>query len=329
VIRALRAIGAAILFMVGWLRSQRSEKSRERIVPAGEPDRRAELVVVAALFGVAGCAITFIVLYALDVSHETQWLGLSLGVAFALLAFALLVVANRLIVTEQLEEDYPQPPDRDEQERVVQIIEESGSKLSRRRLIAGAGAAAGSALGAALVVPAASMGPVLDTKELYSTPWERGRRLVDERGKPYQQTDIETDTFYTAFPEGADREALGSPLVVVRMDPAELELPPERAGWAPGGILAFSKICTHAGCAVALYRTPLNADTAPGPALVCPCHYSTFDPADGGSVIAGPAGRDLPQLPLMIDANGGIRAAGTFNSPVGPSFWGVRTRRPD
>jgi quinol---cytochrome c reductase iron-sulfur subunit len=325
--RVLRAIGAAVLFMVGWLRSRARPKSRERIVPAGEPDRRAELVVVALLFGVAGCAITFIVVYALDWSHQTQWLGITLGVAFALLAAALLVVGNRLVVTEQLEEEYPQPDD-EEQEKLVQVVEESGSRLSRRGLIAGAGAAAGSALGAALVVPAASMGPVLDTAQLYDTPWARGRRLVDEAGKPYTQTDIEVGTFYTAFPEGAERESFGAPVVVVRLDPADVDLPADRAGWSPGGILAFSKICTHAGCAVALYRTPLFPDTAPRPALVCPCHYSTFDPAEGGTVIDGPAGRDLPQLPLMIDSDGGLRAAGSFSSPVGPSFWGVRTRRP-
>ncbi len=62
----------------------------------------------------------------------------------------------------------------------------------------------------------------------------------------------------------------------------------------------------------------------PHAALVCPCHYSTFDPARGGEVIYGPAGRPLPQLPLMIDGQGVLRAAGNFSGPVGPSWWGVR-----
>jgi len=103
-------------------------------------------------------------------------------------------------------------------------------------------------------------------------------------------------------------------------------LPAGREGWAPRGILAFSKICTHAGCAVNLYRKPKFAPVEPKPALVCPCHYSTFDPADGGSVIFGPAGRPLPQLPLQIDASGDLRAAGNFPQGVGPSWWGVRNR---
>jgi ubiquinol-cytochrome c reductase iron-sulfur subunit len=64
----------------------------------------------------------------------------------------------------------------------------------------------------------------------------------------------------------------------------------------------------------------------PSPALVCPCHYSTFDVADGGNVLFGPAGRALPQLPLMIDRRGRLRAGGNFSGPVGPSWWGVRKK---
>ncbi|HEY7632232.1 MAG TPA: Rieske (2Fe-2S) protein, partial [Thermoleophilaceae bacterium] len=96
--------------------------------------------------------------------------------------------------------------------------------------------------------------------------------------------------------------------------------------WAPQGILAYSKICTHAGCALGLYRKPTFPPVEPGSALVCPCHYSTFDVTDGGTVLFGPAGRPLPQLPLMVDREGNLRAAGNFSGPVGPSWWGVRKR---
>jgi ubiquinol-cytochrome c reductase iron-sulfur subunit len=128
----------------------------------------------------------------------------------------------------------------------------------------------------------------------------------------------------TAYPEGADRDLIGSPIVVVRVPVDELTTP---RAWAPQGIVAFSKICTHAGCAIALYRKPTFADTQPRPALVCPCHYSTFDPAQGGRVLFGPAGRNLPQLPLTVDRRGHLRASGTFVSPIGPSWWGVRRGR--
>jgi ubiquinol-cytochrome c reductase iron-sulfur subunit len=138
--------------------------------------------------------------------------------------------------------------------------------------------------------------------------------------------DVEEETFYTAFPQGADPEELASPLVLVRMSPAELKLPPGRAGWAPEGILAYSRICTHAGCAIELYRKPRFPPVQPKPALVCPCHYSTFDPATGATVIFGPAGRPLPQLPLMILPGGQLAAAGDFSGRVGPAWWGVRER---
>jgi ubiquinol-cytochrome c reductase iron-sulfur subunit len=318
----------AALGVLGLLTGRGRRKRRERIVPEGDADPRAELLVVFLLLCATACALMFLVVYALDWSNLTQWLGLCLGGSLAFLAAALIVFGNRLIVTEQVEEDYPPLGDPEEEVAVEQIVEESGSRLTRKRLLGGAAGLAGGALGAALIAPAAGLGPVLDTESLYYSPWYRGRRLVDEDGKPWSAEDIEEEDFYTAYPEHADREELAAPLVLVRLRPDQLELPAERQDWAPEGILAYSKICTHAACAIALYRKPRFEEAEPAPALVCPCHYSTFNPADGGTVEFGPAGRNLPQLPLMVDKQGGLRAAGQFSEPVGPSFWGVRTRRP-
>jgi ubiquinol-cytochrome c reductase iron-sulfur subunit len=327
VARFTKLLVALIVLLVGIVRRP---QRRPRIVPEGEPDERAEWIVVALLLASAACALAFVVFYALDWSNLTQWLGLALGSSLGLLAAALIVTAKRLVVEEEItdEYEYPEAGDAEEQEKVVQIVSESDSKISRRRLLGGAGALAGTALGAALLAPAGSLGPILDTEPYYESPWRRGRRLVDDKGEPYAAEAISEETFYTAFPEGADPERVASPLVVVRLDPAGLKLPTERTDWAPNGILAFSKVCTHAGCAVALYRSPLYPEAEPGPALVCPCHYSTFDPAAGGEVTFGPAGRDLPQLPLAIDGDGNLVAAGNFSGPPGPSFWGVRTRGP-
>jgi ubiquinol-cytochrome c reductase iron-sulfur subunit len=215
-----------------------------------------------------------------------------------------------------------------ERERVVATIEEGGSRLTTRRSFLLSLGAAGGAIGVALLAPAVSLGPVFRIGPLLATPWRRGRRLVDESGRPWRAADIEPDGLYTAFPEGADDEELGSPIVLVRLPAGKLRLPAELARYPVDGIVAYSKICTHAGCAISLYRTPLFPPREPGPALVCPCHYSTFDPADGGDVVFGPAGRKLPMLPLEKDRNGVLRAAGTFDEPVGPSWWGVRLRRP-
>jgi ubiquinol-cytochrome c reductase iron-sulfur subunit len=135
---------------------------------------------------------------------------------------------------------------------------------------------------------------------------------------------IEPRALFTAFPEDANRRDIGAAVVLVKLAPEELEPPPGREGWAPEGIVAFSKICTHAGCAVSLYRTPLSEPTSHEPALVCPCHYSTFDVRRAAKVMFGPAGRPLPQLPLAIDSDRNLVAAGGFSGPVGPAWLSVR-----
>jgi quinol---cytochrome c reductase iron-sulfur subunit len=114
--------------------------------------------------------------------------------------------------------------------------------------------------------------------------------------------------------------------VVLRLVESELQLPAGRDGWAPGGIVAYSKVCTHAGCAVSLFQSPLNPPTSPEPALVCPCHYSTFDVRRGALPIFGPAVRSLPQLPLGVDGGGRLVARGRLSGPVGPSYLEVRRR---
>ena len=300
---------------------------RPRIVPPGEPDPRSELLVLSLLLCAAAAAIGFIVVYSFnDLAHQTQYLGLALGLAFAFVAAALVLVGKRLVVTEEVEEDYPLPGHPTVQEEIEQLVEESGDRFTRKRLLLAGGTAAAGAIGAALVVPALSLGPLLDNGALYETPWRRGVRLVDEHGKPLLLDGIESATFYTAYPQGADKELLGSPVVVVRFDPSDLHLPADRRNWAPGGVVAYSKICTHAGCAIALFRKPTFPVVEPGPALICPCHYSTFDPTRAAKVIFGPAGRPLPQLPLAADSNGVLRAAGNFSGPIGPSWSGVRSK---
>ena len=323
-------VSAAVLLVAKLAPSgKRGAETRRRIVPPGAPHPRAETWVLLLLGLTSAGAVAFVVVYALDpMPHRTQWLGLSLGVALASLAAACIVFGKQLVVTEELEGPYPAPDETaSERGEVEQIVAESGSRITRRRLLTLGGVAAGGSLGLALLAPAVSLGPLFDTAALALTPWKRGRRLVDGAGRPLSAAEIEEGAFYTAYPAGASKETLGAPLIVVRLSPAELKLPAGRDGWAPDGIVAYSKICTHAGCAIALYRKPTFPALEPRPAFVCPCHYSTFDPATGGSVLFGPAGRSLPQLPLAIDRSGMLRAAGNFSGPVGPSWWGVRMRR--
>jgi ubiquinol-cytochrome c reductase iron-sulfur subunit len=117
----------------------------------------------------------------------------------------------------------------------------------------------------------------------------------------------------TVFPEGHTGSA-DSQTVLIRVDTSTLQPLPGRESWSPDGYLAYSKICTHAGCPVGLYEQSSNS-------LFCPCHQSVFDVLEGAKPIAGPATRPLPQLPLEIGADGFLRAQGDYIEPVGPGFW--------
>jgi ubiquinol-cytochrome c reductase iron-sulfur subunit len=313
------------LLLLGRGRKKPPPAPQDRIVARGPGNPGSELLAIAAFGAASLFAIAFVVVYAIDsLPAQTQLLGASVGLCFASLAAALILLGLRVVPDEQAVEEYGQAAPEDQRE-IERIADETGDVFTRKRLLTVAAGGAAGAVGLALVTPVLSLGPALHTAPFDETPWERGRRLVDEKGRPLRADAVLEDTFHTAFPEGAPRDVLGAPVVVVRLSEDALRLPAERSGWAPGGIVAYSKICTHAGCAIALYRTPTFDPAEPPPALVCPCHYSTFDPAAGGKVTFGPAGRALPQLPLAIDGRGFLRAAGNFSGPVGPSWWGVRS----
>jgi ubiquinol-cytochrome c reductase iron-sulfur subunit len=320
--RAARWAIAGLVLLLGRGERRRALPPGEPLVSRTPPAPGAELVVVGLLLLTAVLAVAFVVVYA--GGADTQLLGLSLGLALAALAVALVVTGFRLLSSEEAEEEYPERSHPTEAAEIEQIAAESIGHLTRRKLLGLAAGGAGAALGVAFLTPLASLGPVFDTSRLRRQPWHSGVRLVDVDGRVLRADEIALDTLHTAFPEGADPDELASPIVVVRVEPARLDLPDGRSDWAPGGIVAYSKICTHAGCAVALYRAPRFEPTRPRPALVCPCHYSTFDPATGGTVLFGPAGRALPQLPLMLGPRGELAALGGFSGPVGPSWSGVR-----
>jgi ubiquinol-cytochrome c reductase iron-sulfur subunit len=291
---------------------------RRREVPANP---RAELWVAVLLLACAACGAAFAITIGVDASPQLQ--GLALGGALALLAAALGVAGKRVVVQETDVEERPRLDRPEEHGPLAEEVASATDGISRRGLLAGSAAVAGAGLAAGIVAPATSLGPSLDDR-IADTPWRRGRRLVDEEGRPLRTADVAEGSFVTAFPEGADRRELGSPVVVVRVDPATLQLPRGREDWAPRGLLAYSKICTHAGCAIALYRHPKFPPREPRPALACPCHYSVFDVARGAAVLDGPAGRPLPQLPLMLGPGDELLAAGGFSGNVGPAWWSAR-----
>jgi len=289
----------------------------KRTVPS---NRRAEAIVAALMLAGAAFAFGFTAVYVVAQTN-TQLLGLAIGGALAMLAGAAIVAGKLVVPQETHVEERAQLLDEQQTEQIAEMLTTGGEGISRRALLTTAGGVAGAALGTAAVAPIASLGPRLH--HIHDTPWHRGVRLTDDRGRPYSADEIEIGTFYTALPEHGDTEHLGAGLLVVKLTPQEIHLPPARQGWAPEGILAYSKICPHAGCAISLYRYPTYQPTSSGPAFTCPCHYSTFAPGEAGRLTFGPAGRALPQLPLMIDAQRYLRAAGPFHEDVGPSWWNV------
>jgi arsenite oxidase small subunit len=66
-------------------------------------------------------------------------------------------------------------------------------------------------------------------------------------------------------------------------------------------IVAYSTLCTHKGCTVA-FKPERKM-------LICPCHWSTFDPAKAGILVIGQASQHLPQIELRIDS-GLVQAVG-------------------
>jgi len=297
-------------------------RGAQRLLPKWQAPRWAELAVLWALLLAGASAAGFIAVYALGA--DTQWLGLLLGLAFAFLAVGSIVTGKALVPQEQKEQERESLDHEREDLDIAVYGQEAVEGITRKRLLKRAAGAVGLTVVGALLVPLASCGPLLEVEQLRRMAWRPGRRLVDEYGKPLRAENLAVGSMTPAYAEGVDRERLDASLIVVRLEEHALRLPEQRADWAPSGILAYSKICTHAGCAVSMLRYPLYSPGVPRPALVCPCHYSTFDPATGGDVLFGPAGRPLPQLPVAIDDKGELRAAGRMSGPVGPSWWGVR-----
>jgi ubiquinol-cytochrome c reductase iron-sulfur subunit len=179
----------------------------------------------------------------------------------------------------------------------------------RRSFLSRAILAAAGLLGLGLLAPVTSLGPSPgDT--LRRTRWAPGIRLVDSDGQPVRAEQVAVGGVASIWPEDHIGHERSSVLLVRLQQPAR---EPTVGDWVVDGVVAYSKVCTHAGCPVALYRERDNA-------LFCPCHQSTFDPTRGAMPTFGPAARALPQLPLGVDADGYLVALGDFQAQVGPAL---------
>jgi ubiquinol-cytochrome c reductase iron-sulfur subunit len=282
----------------------------------GSDERRHEVVVAAGFWVATAAAIGLGVVY--WQGGQPQLEGVLLAVGAGGLAVGMITWAHRLL---------PQGPEVEDRARFVTAgsspDEETfeadlsrGGAISRRRLILRSLGGSVVAFGLALLFPVRSLGPAPSDAELDDTPWEAGKSLVNADGTPVRADAVPLNGLVTVFPEGAVNSETGQ-AVLVRVDPGLIRALPGRQDWAPDGLVAYSKVCTHAGCPVGLYEAASHQ-------LLCPCHQSTFDVLDGARPVFGPAAARLPQLPLTIGPDGVVRAGGGFSEPPGPSFWNRR-----
>jgi ubiquinol-cytochrome c reductase iron-sulfur subunit len=308
-------------------------------------ERRAERQV-AAMFGLSAVfAILFVVAYFVfqvgpnpdllvgGYGASNVTLGVFLGMALLLIGVGAIQWARKLMSdVEIVEMRHPAASPEEDREAALEAlgagVEDSG--IARRPLIRNSLLGALGMLGLPAIVLLRDLGPLPGDK-LEHTVWKKGMRLVnDVAGTPIRPSDVEIGQLINGEPEVFfENNEEGEPLyegaklqqakakaaiIVVRMKPEDITPTKERANWGVDGILCYSKICTHVGCPISLWEQQTHH-------LLCPCHQSTFDLADNGKVVFGPAGRALPQLPLMVDSDGYLVAQSDFTEPVGPSFW--------
>ncbi|MET1059059.1 MAG: Rieske 2Fe-2S domain-containing protein [Nocardioides sp.] len=310
--------------------------------------RRAERQVATFFVLSMVCTVLFVVAYfALDIKDGNQEtigglgasnvaLGVSLGLALLFIGIGIIQWARKLMAdVEIIEYRHPAvspPADREETLAALSMgLDESG--IGRRPLIRNTLFGALGLMGLPLIVGLRDLGP-LPGKKLESTFWKAGTRVVnDVTGLPIKPSDVAIGQLVNAQPEGLvpvaeerpgviylegvelNVEKAKSSLIVVRMEPDDITFSKDSPeNWQIDGILAYSKICTHVGCPISLYEQQTHH-------VLCPCHQSTFDLADGAAVIFGPAARPLPQLPITVDDEGYLVAQSDFTEPVGPSYW--------
>jgi ubiquinol-cytochrome c reductase iron-sulfur subunit len=293
---------------------------------------------VAAMFGISALGTVLLVVSYVFIpddifvfipimgNQNAHQLGLGLGMAISLFFIGLGAIhwAKTLMPDHEvvMQRHEFRSPDEDRKDFVDTVKEgAANSGLGRRSLIK---RSLGAALGLSAISPILllrDLGP-LPGPEQKMTNWKSGTYLVTDPGdRRIKASDLEVGSVAQVMPEFAnpkDRhldDIAKDALLLIRLRPAEFNLEPDRLAMTHEGIIAFSKICSHMGCAVALYEQTTKH-------LLCPCHQSTFDVTRAAKVIFGPAARPLPQLDITVDSEGYLIARKPFSEPVGPSFWG-------
>ena len=258
-----------------------------------------------------------------DTNAHQLFLGVGLAGSLLFIGFGAVHWAKQLMPdTEVVAMRHEMRSEDVDREDFVQTVKERAGTagLGRRSLIKRSLGLAVGLIGLTPLVMLRDLGP-LPKKQFNKTSWTKGPRLVTDPGnRPIHVNDLEVGAVAQVLPElptGTERtlENIGTDAVLlIRLRPEDFQLDSERLSWTHEGIIAFSKICSHMGCAVALYEQQTKH-------LLCPCHQSTFDVTRAAKVIFGPAARPLPQLAITVDSQGYLVAQQGFTEPIGPSFW--------
>jgi ubiquinol-cytochrome c reductase iron-sulfur subunit len=304
----------------------------ERVVRPQDADpkmaKRAERIIATLFVLSALGTIGFIAAYVsihltstAQVAKSNLWIGVALTITFGGLGAGIIAWVRWLMPAhEAVQERHSMASSNEDIVAAAQVVmtgvHETG--LPRRSLIK---RSLGLSLGLLALPPLVilrDLGP-LPRKVLRTTLWKNGSLLLNsETGLPVMLGDLEVGSFTTVLPAKVDdmseEDLAKAPVLLIRLAPGENQPAPGRETWAYQDHVAYSKICTHAGCPIGLYQKQSHQ-------LLCPCHQSTFEVPKACKVIFGPAARSLPQLPISVNPDGQFVATAAFDQPIGPSFW--------
>jgi ubiquinol-cytochrome c reductase iron-sulfur subunit len=303
----------------------------------GSPLEKRAVRQVGMLFGFAGlCALLFVVVYVGSGWFLPDWhweiseggwsalftplLGLLMGLAMTCVGVGLVLFTKKLLPHETAAQDKHDGSHFDRVTAGATLVRGyHNSGLARRKLITRSLLFMGGGLGLMLIMP---LGGLIKSPNkgnpLGTTSWADGIRLVRNDGTPIRPGDQEPGSLETVFPAvpGGNRQA-DAATMLIRLRPEQVESLRPRANhedFAYGDYVAYSKICTHAGCPVSLYEQETSR-------ILCPCHQSQFDVTQGAKAVFGPATRPLPQLPIGVDDEGFFVARSDYIEAVGPTYW--------
>lgn len=329
---------------------------RERFPVRGtKAEKRAERGVVACFALSALAGVGFIVAFVAMPFHwhmpgtpqnfrfYTPTLGICLALMLGGMGVGMVLWAKWLMPEEHIAQDRHDDPSTDEDKlmtegTLVRGLEDTG--LPRRSMILKSLGLAGGAIatvplvalvGGMLKRPGDQLDHTLYRKNKKMFPTTDGRvPIVYADWRRVGPDDLLPGGIATVFPgvrekiDGYDGvTSASSPTLLIRLRPGQTVK--ARKGQANYGwpankpeYVAFSKICTHAGCPASLYEQQTTR-------LLCPCHQSQFEVLQDAKPVFGPATRSLPKLPLdVVVGDDGAQyfvARHDFNEPIGPGFW--------